>query len=362
MGQLTLSWDYGTFDSFTYKTKETELDLSWDTPDGLEQKYLKAFDVAVIAGLKKVEKDLASGASESKKWLAEADKKVNQITKDFAKDPLSVSKADLKYLESIKQILPDMVENLEKQRVKIFESMLDSILSDTVDDMVKKFSQKIRNDKIKKVAKFAAFAVLVLAAATAAIVVSVLTFGVAVGPIAAVVAATAGGASSLLQLGLKAKSIWNEGKNDVKNLNKAAKTYSDAAAEFSAMLDRQGSQLAIKRAQLKLLEKQIDSVMADLEKFIKLAGPVELGSKVDKQITVAETSIKTLLSSYVTTKTNLDEQEKLLKSAQDHKTFEAATAFAAVVSNSTDLVEKLDAQSANVNTAVGIIATILSAA
>ena len=362
MGELTLSWDYGTFDSFSYKTKETKLELGWDTPDGLEQKYLKAFDTAVIAGLKKVEKDLSGGASEAKKWLAEADKKVSRITNDFDKDPMSVSKSDAKYLESIKDILPDMVENLEKQGVKIFESMLDTIVSNVVDDMVKKFAQKIRSDKIKKWAKFAAFAALVLAASAAAIVVSVLTFGAAIGPIAAVVAAAAGGASSLLQLGLKAKSIWNEGKNDVKNLNKAAKTYSDAAAEFSAMLDRQGSQIAIKRAQLKLLEKQIDSVSDDLKKFEKLASSISWNSKVEKQMAAAESSAKALQSDYDLAEANLAEQEKLLKNVQDHKTFEAATAYAAAVSNSSDLIDKLDSQSGNVNTAVGMIATILSAA
>ena len=360
MGTATISIEYGTYANFAYKKPETTVDLSWEAPDDLEEKYVKQFDAKVAAGIKKLEKDLSSGVNSAKQWLADADKKLTKIEQDFNKNR-KIGPEDIKYYQEVGGMLPDLIENLEKQRVKVFESMLDGILSDAVDDIVKTLKIKLRNAKIKKVVKITAYAVLMFTAAAAALAVSIVTLGAAAPAIIALVSASIGILGALATVGLKTKSMWAADKNEAKNLEAAAKTYADAAAAFSEVLERQGSQLAAKKAQLAQLGKQIDENAKNMTTLETLSKKADLGPKAEAKLADAKKSQADMMAAYESLNKDIDAQEKLLKTAQDKKSFEAAKAYADQLSKSTDLVDRINEQGSNINTAISTVATILSA-
>lgn len=360
MGKATISIDYGTYTNLMYKKPSTDVEMTWEAPDDLEEKYVKQFDDLVTAGLTKLEKTLSSGVNKAKQWLEETDKKIGDIFSTFLKSG-QVAPDDVKYVNTISDLMPGIIENLEKQRVAVFESMLDGIISDAIDTLVKKLKLKATMAKVKKVAKIVAFAVLALTAAAVGIASAIVTFGATAPLILALVSASIGGLGTLVSVGLKTKQMWSADKNESKNLTAAAKTYAQAVSDFNEILERQASQIATKKAQLAALGKQIDANAATMDKLEVLSKKADLGTKAAAKLEEAKKAQGIMMSAYEDINKDIAGQEKLLNTALDKKSFDAAKKYADSLSGTEDFIDKINDQGSNLNTALSTIATMLSA-
>ena len=357
MGKKTISLDYGTYDNFGYKKDATTFELTWDAPDGLEAKYEKAFDDNVETALDKMEKDLSSGTSEAKKWLANMDKQLSTIFKNWEKNG-TASKKDVELCDGLQAILPDMIESLEKQRVKVFESMLDKILDGAVAAIAAKFKQKITSAKIKKGLKIVAFAVIALTVTAIGVVAAIASFGVAVGPILGVIGLIIGGLSTGVGVVSKAKTIWGSGKDEAKTLESSAKAYAEATSAFDEVLKRQVSVLAARAAQVDVIDKQIAETRKQLLRLDGLKKNV--GDKVQDSIDKAMKELVALQKSYEELDAELKQLEKLVDAASSKKTYEAAMSLAATLKADRGILDKINDHGGNLGGLLGNIGSALS--
>jgi hypothetical protein len=270
-----------------------------------------------------------------------------------------VSKKEADFCDELQKMLPDAIENLEKQRTKIFEDMLGKVLDDALAALAAKLKLKIKTAKVKKVLKIVAFAAIALTVTALAIAATVVTFGVAAGPIIAAVGVGLGAISTTAGFVVRTRSIWKQGKDEAKSLTNAARAFADAAAAFDVVLQRQTSQVSLKSAELKLLDKKIQEAITSIETLNGLKA--NLGPGMQKKIDEAEKAKKALEKAKDELAADLKDQEKMLSEALNKKSFEAATAFAKTLDGGNDALDKISEHVGNVSNILSAISGVIPA-
>jgi hypothetical protein len=266
------------------------------------------------------------------------DKKLSEVFSRWDKNGV-VSKKDADFCDDMQKQLPDIIESLEKQRVKVFESMLQTILDDSVEDLAKKLKLKITKTKVKKTLKIVGFAALVLTATALALVTTIVTFGVAAGPILGVVGTVIGLTSSGAGLIAKAKGIWGSGRDESKNLEVRAGEYAQALAAFDAVLERQSSHVAARKAQLDLIEKQIGEtkkLLATLDGYKK-----NVGDKVQVKIVAANKELIGLEKSQDELRAEYEQLSKAVDDAKKNRSPDEAKKLAATLKADRGVLDKI---------------------
>lgn len=358
MGMREISIDYGDYTNFGYKKKETTFELTWDTPDGLEAKYVKTYDEAIASALDELQDSLVSGTVQAKKWLSEMDDKLSDIFAKWNKTG-AVTKKEAELCDTLQAQLPDFIETLEKQRKKIFESMLDKIVDKAGEKLAKKLSLKIDMAKVKKGLKIAGIAVLFITVTALALTATILTFGVAAGPILACVAGFLSLGTGVVRLSMNAKSIWSSGKDEAKNLETTAKSYADAAKSFDEVLARQQSQITAKKLQLASLTKQLDEIAKTKTQLDGMKK--NLADVTQKRIDDVDRKHRELDKARSDLEDDVARQEKLLGDAVGKRTYESAVVYAASLKDGSAKIDTITGIVEAINNNIGGVSAVLSA-
>jgi hypothetical protein len=348
----TIKIDYGDYANLEVKGK-TEITLEWELP-ALDKGAADYANDYIADELDKLTKELNSGRNEVRSWLQEQEEKVQKIRLKWQKKESSVTDKDREFLEDLEGLLPHQMKNLQDTQQLVYESELIAIEKQVIPHLIKKFGKAPPWNSwsnLKKVAKITAYAVVALSVGATAIVATILTFGVAAGPIIAAVGVGIGALSTAAAFTKKSIEVWNEGKDEARNLEAAANAYVEATKNFDEVLKRQALQLSAKQMRWFELQDKFEKCSATVGQLDKLrvqygeALPPELNKNFKDAIGLC----KALDLDLKALEKDIKEQQELLRTADSKKSFEAASKFADATSGGQPILNKIAEHTANLS-------------